>query len=195
MILGMKRLKILTTESERKAFLHPVRSRILSWLIKGPMTITQIARELSVHPANLTHHFRKLEATGLIKLQEERDIGRVVERYYVAVARSFEIEQEATGANGKVLNFLKNDIAAAIPRLGHDDAEELVGYVMRARIDEKTYQEFATKLSRLVDDFSSRSKSDERVYTMNVSLYPHAADYGPLVKIQIQKPNGRRSGK
>lgn len=107
----MKEIEVLTTDQARKAFLHPLRSKVLGMLTSQPMTITQVAKELEVHPANLTHHFRKLQEAGLIKIHEERDIGRVVERYYIAKARTFEIHQETRGANSKVLSFLKNDLS------------------------------------------------------------------------------------
>ncbi len=71
----------------------------MQMLAQRPLTITNVAKELDVHPANLTHHFRKLQDAGLIKIHEERDIGKVIERYYLATARSVEIEQEVDGAN------------------------------------------------------------------------------------------------
>lgn len=187
MMAPMNEFEVLTTDRARKAFLHPIRSQILGMLANRPMTITNVARELDVHPANLTHHFRKLQDAKLIKIHEERDIGKVVERYYIAVARSFEIQQETTSANAKVLSFLKNDLSATIPKLKADDSEMLIGLIKRAQIDESTFKAFAKKLENLIEEFSSKSAKDQPTYALNVSLYPHAVDYGPLKQIKIKK--------
>lgn len=186
----MKELELLTTDNQRKAFLHPLRSKILGMLSQQPLTITKVANELKVHPANLTHHFRKLQDAGLIKIHEERDIGKVIERYYVSVARSFEIQQETTGANGKVLSFLKNDLAASIPKLKPDDSELVLGLIQRAKLDEASFNEFAGELKALIKKFEAQSKSEGDVYALNVSLYPHSVDYGPLKEIYIKKSKG-----
>lgn len=183
----MKEIEVLTTDQARKAFLHPLRSKVLGMLTSQPMTITQAAKSLEVHPANLTHHFRKLQDAGLIKIHEERDIGRVVERYYISKARTFEIHQETKGANSKVLSFLKNDLSASIPKLKPDDSDLVIGLIKRSKIDEATFKEFAKKLEKLIDDFASKSKDGHSVYALNVSLYPHSVDYGPLKQIHIKK--------
>ncbi|WP_413288064.1 helix-turn-helix domain-containing protein [Bdellovibrio sp. HCB337] len=183
----MKELELLTTDNQRKAFLHPLRSKILGMLAQQPLTITKVAQELKVHPANLTHHFRKLQDAGLIVVHEERDIGKVIERYYVAVARAFEIQQEANGANAKVLSFLKNDLAASIPNIKTDDSEKVLGLIQRARLDEDTFNEFAKELQALVKKFAEKSKDEGDTYALNLSLYPHSVDYGPLKKIHITK--------
>jgi len=190
--MGVTEVEVLKTDRERKAFLHPVRSKILGMLAVQPMTITNVANELKVHPANLTHHFRKLQDAGLIKIHEERDIGKVIERYYQAVARSFEIQQETKGANAKVLSFLRNDLSASIPRLKTDDSESVIGLIKRSKIDEATFTEFANRLQLLIEEFSSKSTEGRPTYALNVSLYPHSVDYGPLKQIQIKKQKQRK---
>lgn len=180
-------VEVLKSDRERKAFLHPVRSKILGMLAVQPMTITNVANELKVHPANLTHHFRKLQDAGLIKVHEERDIGKVIERYYLAVARTFEIQQETKGANAKVLSFLRNDLSASIPRLKADDSESVIGLIKRSKINEATFAEFANRLQSLIEEFAAKSTEGQATYALNVSLYPHSVDYGPLKQIQIKK--------
>jgi len=187
MIADMLEMQVLTTDDQRKAFLHPLRNKILQMLSREPMTVTHVARQLDVHPANLTHHFRKLQDAGLIKIYEERDIGKVIERYYKASAASFEIEQETEGANAKVLTFLRNDLTASIPKIKSDDSESVIGLIKRAQIDEALFKEFAGKITALIEEFSSRSIKGQQTYAFNVSLYPHSVDYGLLKKIQIKK--------
>lgn len=183
---------ILTTDLQRKAFLHPIRSKILDFLVVQPMTITGVAKELGVHPANITHHFKALLGARLIKIVEERDTGRVIEKYYSAVAKAFEIKQETKGANAKVLAFLKNDLSATIPKLKPDDADLLIGLIKRSKISPKTFHEFAEKLSDLIEEFSSKDEPGLDTYALNVSLYPHSVDYGPLRKIEITKKGKKK---
>ena len=186
--MKVKMVKTLKTDEQIKAFMHPIRNKILGLISKKPMTITQIAHKFEVHPANLTHHFKKLEKAGLIIIHEKRDIGRVVENYYTAVAINFEINQEVNGANAKVLNFLKNDLSANISQLKIDDSEPLIGLIKKAKINEKVYHQFSQKLILLINEFSKYSKNtDGENYALNVSLYPHNVDYGPLTKIRYKK--------
>lgn len=56
----------LHNKEQANAYLHPVRMRTLQLLVTEAMTISQVAEKLNVHPANLTHHFRKLSLDGLI---------------------------------------------------------------------------------------------------------------------------------
>ena len=69
-----------------------------------------------LHPANLTHQFRRLEQAGLIDLVEKRDIGRNIEKYYRATAYTFTIQWEKqTQSNKKTLalSILQDDLALA----------------------------------------------------------------------------------
>ncbi len=180
-------LAVLTTNKQREAFLHPTRCRILQFLIQKPMTISGVAKELKVHPANLTHHFKKLKSANLIKITEERDTGRVIEIYYSAVAKSFDINQQTDGANSKVLSLLRNDLTATLPALKTDDSDDLIGLIKRSRISTKTFKKFSEKLTALIEEFASVNEDDGTTYALNVSLYPHSVDYGPLKKIHITK--------
>jgi DNA-binding transcriptional ArsR family regulator len=187
MIAGMLETQVLTTDKQRKAFLHPIRSKVLQMLAQRPLTISNVAKELDVHPANLTHHFRKLQDAGLIKIHEERDIGKVVERYYLATARNIEIDQEVDGANAKVLSFLRNDLTSTIGKIKPDDSESVIGLIKRSKINEAIFKEFAEKLTALIEEFSARSIDGQKTYALNVSLYPHSVDYGQLKQIHLKK--------
>lgn len=178
----------ITSEKQAKAYLHPLRMKILGFITKQPMTITQVAQELKVHPANITHHFKILEKSKLIQLVEERDIGRNIEKYYQASAQHFEINppQGVSNANAIVLNFLKNNLNAAIANLRGDDEEKLIGLIMGARINPEQFIDFCKKMQELIKEFSQLDSSAGVGYTLNLSLYPYL-DQGPLKRIEIQK--------
>lgn len=186
----------ITSDLQQKSYLHPVRMKILGHLAKRPMTISQVAEELKVHPANITHHFRNLEKSRLIRLVEERDAGRVIERYYQAVAQTFNIrppEGSVEHVNAKVLSFLRNDLTTAISLSEPDDKDEVAGLIRKARIRPEQYAEFALRLEHLIGEFGKLDHEGGESYALNVSLYPHRKDYGPIGRIELKKKSKKTS--
>jgi DNA-binding transcriptional ArsR family regulator len=180
----------ITTAKEQKAYFHPVRMKILNFLTRERLTISQTAGRLKVHPANITHHFRVLQGAGLIRLVEERDIRRVVEKYYEAVATLFNIrppEGSVKSVNRKGLSFLRDDLSASIDLLKTDDSEDVFGQIETARIDAKTFMAFAKRLRSLIVEFENIACKDGTKYALNLSLYPHNIDYGPIGKYELKK--------
>src|SRR5215831_18888195 len=175
----------ITTPAQQRAYFHPVRMKILNFLTRERLTISQTAERLKVHPANITHHFRVLQGAGLIRLVEERDIGRVIEKYYEAVATLFNIrppEGSVKSVNKKVLSFLRDDLSANIELLKADDSQDLIGQIETARIDRKTFMAFAKRLRSLIVEFENTACKEGTTYALNLSLYPHQLDYGPIGK-------------
>lgn len=181
---------LITSEEQVKAYVHPIRMKIMGFLVKNAMTISQVAKALQVHPANITHHFKILTRAKLVCLVEERDIGRNIEKYYRAVARNFDIrpaEGEVSNANAKVLDFLKNDLNSAVNNLAGDDREDLIGLINQAKISKDQFNSFCKKIKGLVRDFGQADSTDGTGYTINLSLYPCQVDYGPLKRLEIRK--------
>src|SRR5215475_7044826 len=180
----------ITTPKQQRAYFHPVRMKILNFLTRERLTISQTAERLKVHPANITHQFRVLQAAGLIRLVEERDIGRVVEKYYEAVATMFNIrppEGSVKSVNKKGLSFLRDDLSASIDLLKADDSEDVYGQIWTTRIDSKTFLSFAKRLRSLIEEFENTECKNGTTYALNLSLYPHKIDYGPLGKYELKK--------
>jgi DNA-binding transcriptional ArsR family regulator len=180
----------ITTPRQQKAYFHPVRMKILNFLTRERLTVSQTAERLKVHPANITHHFRILQSAGLIHLVEERDIGRVIEKYYEAVASMFDIrppQGSINSVNRKGLSFLRDDLSATINLLKADDSEEVFGQIQRAQIDAKTFLVFAKRLRGLIEEFEHIACKNGTTYALNLSLYPHKVDYGPIRKYELKK--------
>jgi DNA-binding transcriptional ArsR family regulator len=180
----------ITTHKQQKAYFHPVRMRILGFLARERLTISQIAERLKVHPANITHHFRILQGAGLIRLVEERDIGRVIEKYYETVAAVFNVrppEGSVKNVNQKAMSFLRNDLSAHINQLKPDDSENVVALIEITRIDAERFASFAKRLGDLIREFEQTKCEDGMTYALNVSLYPHKVDYGPIGKYVLKK--------
>src|SRR5262245_4848375 len=179
----------ITTPKQERAYFHPVRMKILNFLTRERLTVSQVAERLRVHPANITHHFRILERARLIRLVEKRDIGRVIEKYYAAVAATFDVRpapEAVRSVNRKTLSVLGDDLVANAKLLREDDSENLTGLIKRARIDAKRFKVFENRLQKLIDDFGATSREPGALYALNVSLYPHKVDYGPLGTYELK---------
>lgn len=178
----------LIDSDQVKAYVHPARITILGLLAKEKRTISGIARELVVHPANITHHFKLLEKTGLIQLVEKRDIGKTIEKYYRAVAYSYIVKlKKQTTANKKALalSILKDDLSVAAGAIGKDDKRPVIALLKTARLKEKDAILFSRRLKKLVDEFANHESDEGTPYNINLSLYPGDAVYAPQKEITI----------
>lgn len=179
-------VRLIQNEREAAAYLHPVRMRILQFLCEA-RTISQTAEMLSVHPANLTHHFRKLQSAALIRLVEERDTGRVVEKYYQAVARTFEVRSDSAriqGAGQRALYLLQKDMATARLSLPAD-AENLLCMLGNGPVSARLFTKYEKKLRRLMEEFRAEAvagvstvaeEGPETHYSLSLALYPRGPD-------------------
>lgn len=57
-----------------RALSHPVRLRILSMVTGGPMSASELARELDMSQAAVSYHVRQLDAAGMLELAEVRHV-------------------------------------------------------------------------------------------------------------------------
>ena len=171
-----------------KAYVHPTRITILKLLGIEKRTVSGTAKELGVHPANITHHFKLLETTGLIRLVEKRDIGKNIEKYYRAIAYNFIVKLEGeTMANKKALalSILKNDLSVAANSIRINDNRIVMALLKTARLKEKDTVLFSKKLQKLIDDFEKYDSEEGTSYNINLSLYPNDTDCTPQKEIII----------
>lgn len=175
----LKKLHVITDEDQIKGYVHPTRILLLQLLAKKQRTISNVAKELGVHPANITHHFKLLEKIGLIRLVEKRDIGKNIEKYYRAIAYSFEVspgEKEVLNKKALALSVLKNNLTVAINTVKDDDNKKVIALLGSARISDDYADEFISKLERLVEEFKASNSKAGSVYNLSLSLYPNDID-------------------
>jgi DNA-binding transcriptional ArsR family regulator len=171
----------LTDDARIRGYVHPVRMTILRMLAQKPRTVTSVAREMGVHPANITHHFRRLCALGLARLVESRDTGRNLEKYYRAAARSFVVRPRARGALGKqalALAILRDNLSLAVDRR-RDEPGEVLALLGTARIVRGDFARFARRLQALLREFRRADSEGGTSYGLNLSLYPDGAGTAP----------------
>lgn len=82
---GRKKL-YLRTEKELRAYMHPLRQKILHCLYLEPsgMTAKQLADCLHVAPSSTGHHLAALEKVGLVELSHTEKIHGLTAKYYRA---------------------------------------------------------------------------------------------------------------
>jgi DNA-binding transcriptional ArsR family regulator len=71
-----------------RALADELRMRIVELLAQQAMTVTQLGEVLGVAPAKVHYHVRELERVGLLRLSFTREKSGILEKYYVAVAKS-----------------------------------------------------------------------------------------------------------
>jgi DNA-binding transcriptional ArsR family regulator len=185
-----KKVLVLTTNSQIKAYVHPTRITILRMLAAKKRTVSSVAKELGVHPANITHHFKLLEKTGLIKLVERRDIGKNIEKYYRSIARNFVVNADKSGKSNKQaleLSILRNDLSTAISTVKRDDKHGVIAVIKIARILPGDVKLLQKKIMKLIREFSRYDSAKGRAYTLNISAYPNETDHVCRAEIIIDK--------
>lgn len=179
---------VLGDAARIRAYVHPVRMALLRALAAAPRTVTSVAREMKVHPANLTRHFKRLLELRLIRLVETRDTGRNLEKYYRAAARSFVVRPRATKAverQALALSILRDNLQAAIERV-HPEGERAIALLASVRLRERDLKRFTKDVQALVSRFRRAEAGEGQSYSLNVSLYSDDAGGGALPPIRIR---------
>jgi DNA-binding transcriptional ArsR family regulator len=107
------------TPEQLKAFTDQLRVRILEELTKAPATKQQLATKLGEPQANVLYHLRSLLHSGLIQLVATQVKGGNVEKYYRAIAITFELRtppQLAPDILGAQITLIEHDFMASARR-------------------------------------------------------------------------------
>ncbi len=70
---------------------HPQRLTILQHLMAKAATLSQLSKLMNTYPAQVRHHLKLLEETGLVSLTSTRIVRGFVEKYYQATARAYTV--------------------------------------------------------------------------------------------------------
>jgi len=168
-------IMICANNNQIKAYVNPTRIVILNMLIKEKRTITCIARELNVHPANLTHHFKLLEKAELIKLVEKRDTGKNLEKYYRAVASYYTVRPNSiTGLNKNevALSILSNDLMSAINNTQKNDSKDITALLANTKLLPNDIKKLKSELKNVISKYMKLNNKRGIAYNINLSTYP-----------------------
>jgi DNA-binding transcriptional ArsR family regulator len=165
---------ILRDAETIKSYVHPVRMTILKKLAAKKRTVSSIAREIGVHPANITHHFKLLEKTGLLVLVEQKDTGKNIEKFYRAIAYDFLVKTDDEKLNKKSLSLsiLKNNLESAIIKTNQDETEEILALLRTVMLSSDDFQRLKKKLEKMVKEMKNNKSKTAKSYSINISIYP-----------------------
>jgi len=77
------------------------RVAILRSLMARSATISQLGRQMGMHPAKIRYHLKQLEGAGLVEFESSRETYGFVEKYYRATAQAFLINHVLLPEAGK----------------------------------------------------------------------------------------------
>jgi len=184
-----EQIKILSTERQIKAYVHPARMNIVDLLAEKKQTISEVAKKFDVHPATITHHFKLLKKVGLIKLVEKRDTGRNIEKYYRATALNFEVKlrkDEPVNKKALGLSILKNSLSSAVKEVRDDDGKPVIALMESIRVKPKDLHKFQKKLMSLIKEFKIFDSKSGDAYSLSIGFYPDFTSGSSKKEIHIK---------
>lgn len=172
-----------------RAIADPLRQRILRALCCRPATTKQIAPLLGEKPSRLYHHVELLEKAGLIRLVETRQNRGTLEKYYLTVAKHFDVDREllrnedvASGALSEMRDMLVDALEASLgtpaDALARPQADAaLVGNTVLThvccRLSETQARQVAEHIRGWLRECESMGQPEgEETYALAIAFFP-----------------------
>lgn len=174
-------------ELKRRAYSDPLRVRILQVLATGERTVKQLGAAVGVDPNRLYYHLRILERASLIHVTGTEAVGRMVEKRYGAVGRSFgnelpgESPEERIAFFHALLDATKADLTDVIleqARQHREGEPPLVARMLKGMLaaSPENLVRFAGQLEQLLEEFALKAQdgsdaADLRVFPYTLAIY------------------------
>lgn len=191
-----KEIHRLTDLDQMKVLADPLRIRILE-LFCQERTTKQVAGILELPPTRLYHHVSALERVGLIRLARTQQRRGALEKYYLAVAKTFsadprlfssgaaaQVKEVTVGVAAQILENTTADLRALIERGGEGlEAVQQVGILsyLEVRASPKELKAIRDKLMKVIKS-SSREKpkagAASSPYRLTIAFFPLANGRG-----------------
>jgi DNA-binding transcriptional ArsR family regulator len=140
------------------------RHRILTLLIREPLTPSQIAVRLKIGRTRVYYHLDILREHGFIRVVEERPVAAMIERTYRACAQRFKVDRQMLAATSSEAEL--NDAQARLLERAADDLRASFSQsdvlVSRSfmRLTKARARELRSEIVALVDTYASESEGD-----------------------------------
>ena len=126
----VKDMQVIEDKKLIKLLMEPTRAKIVfDYLVKGSMTVKQLADYTGKNPGTILHHIQKLKEVGLVfeERTEQTQTG-IVQRYYRASAREYRMGiSEMVQATGDDATKRLKSIITSLSVYGIDVPERQVG--------------------------------------------------------------------
>jgi DNA-binding transcriptional ArsR family regulator len=140
------------------------RHRILTLLIREPLTPSQIAASLNIGRTRVYYHLDILREHGFIRVIEERPVAAMIERTYRACAQRFKVDRQMLAATSSESEL--NDTQAQLLERAADDlrASSSQSDVLVARsflrLTKAQASQLRSEIVALVDKYAGASEGD-----------------------------------
>lgn len=156
------------------------RHRILTLLIREPLTASEIARRLKIARTRVYYHLDLLAEHGFIGVVEERQVAAMIERTFRARAQRFRVnrgmlaaassESELNDAQAMLLEHAADDLRSRGQTKAQPGEPEV--FVSRSflRLSPARARELRSELDALVDKFSTGA-DESAPYEMALAFF------------------------
>jgi DNA-binding transcriptional ArsR family regulator len=193
--LPEKDMHRLTTLEQMKVLADPRRIRILELLCEE-RTTKQVAELLGEPPTRLYHHVSALARVGLIRLARTRQCRGAVEKYFVAVAKTFSADprlftsrraSQARAATQDIatqfLELTANDLRALLEEGGSPEALQKEGILscLEVRGSPRELKAIHAKVAKLIENCvadKGKPTRAEGAYRLTIAYFPLARRTG-----------------
>jgi DNA-binding transcriptional ArsR family regulator len=183
-----------------KVLADPLRLQIIELMTPAPVTVKQIAADLSLPSTKLYYHIRLLEEHGLIQVVDTRIVSGILEKHYRAAALNYRVNKTLFSPNlpsGKegldvMLTGLYDDTRedvhqsidagmidlAAQEEPGHPLNRSLLLARNTLHLTPERAEELYSRMKALIGEYvrdhvnGSAEYPDEHTYGLLVTLYP-----------------------
>ncbi len=170
----MKRIHTVRHPEDFKALADARRIRMLGWLAREALTVTQLADKLGELPATVHHHVKMLERAGLVELAHTREKSGILEKYYRAVAERIVADHEVgelTEPAAIALDAAGGALRAGLNRLDADRADLAYIAVEELALTRQQARELAGRLGEALAPSGGTPGNGDRWLALFV-LYP-----------------------
>lgn len=151
-----------TTPAQLKALAHPLRQRLLYALGGEPATMGQLAASFGEHKGNIGHHLKVLEAAGLVRVVETRQVRGGTEHYYQRAAQRVYVSGPAHASTAAMLQAVADELTAT--------EQEPLLILRHVRLSPAQAKRLAAALTAIVGD-AGDDGPDARNHGLLVGLY------------------------
>lgn len=173
-------LATISTLEALRAVSDSQRHRILTLLIREPLTASEIAKRLKIARTRVYYHLDLLEEHGFIRVVEERQVAAMIERTFRARARRFHVdrrmlassssESEVNAAQAALLERAADDLRSQHVGAEDDDDDGVLVTRSFLRLTPERAAELRADIVALVENYSDAC-ADGDSYEMTLALF------------------------
>ncbi len=175
----MKRAHHVRRPEEFKALADARRIKVLGWLTREALTVTQLAERLGELPATLHHHVKLLEKAGLVRIAHTREKSGILEKYYRAVAERI-VADHGVGVLSEptaiALDAAAGALHAGLERLDKTRADAAFTAMEELRLTGEQVADLALRLRQVLETAGTGKQEDGEEWLAVSPLYPVTAE-------------------